>query len=157
MPRIGKSWRSRLAVSSFLVVFLYSALSPAELKLFPMWEQKQCPTDTFACYTFEQSKDIIKIDLDLQLKLKELDFCNQTKVDLDAAIRKMQAASAKDAEIIADLNVRLEEKQSVLSETTVKLVKAESRSIWNYLPWIIGGTLVLIAGAFAGGWYVGSR
>ena len=157
MPKIGKSWKSKLAVSSFLVVFLYSALVPAELKLFPMWERMRCPDKEYACYTFEQTKSILKLDLNLQLKLEELDKCLETKLDLELSIQKLQAASDKDAETIAILNTRLAEKQDVLTETTEKLVKAESRSIWNYLPWVIGGALLATAVAFGGGWYVGSR
>ena len=64
MPRIGTSWRSRLGVLSFILVFLYSTLMPAEeMQIIPKWTRmKNCVVttedtlDLHACYTFEEAK-----------------------------------------------------------------------------------------------------
>jgi len=141
----------------FLLISFMSSADDGKLKLFPIWELKQCPTETFACYDFETSKQILKIDLELQLKLEKCDVCEQNKADLLLAVDKLKLASAEDAKIIDGLNIRLTEKQTKLEETTLELKKAEEHTVWKYLPWFITGAAVLTAGGFVAGWYLSTR
>lgn len=141
----------------FLLIPLLAAADDGKLKLFPLWELKQCPTETFACYDFETSKKILKLDLELQLKLEKCDVCEQNKADLLLAVDKLKLASVEDKKVIDGLNVRLTEKQTKLEETTLELKKAEEHTVWRYLPWFIAGAAVLTAGAFVAGWYTSTR
>ena len=65
------------AFSLLLVILVWAAPAKADMKLFPKWERMYCGSDRteqFACYTFSDARNIVKIDLDLQLKLKKLKF-----------------------------------------------------------------------------------
>lgn len=159
MLTAGKSWKTRLAVSSFLLIFLTAAVAPAELKIFPVWERLQCgsPAQEYACYDFEQAKGILKLDLDLQLKFQEFDALKLKHADLNTAYEKLDKANTLLGQAIERLEQRNQEKQAVLEKTTVELKKAEQRSVWNYLPWIITGCVVFSAAAFGVGFYIGTR
>lgn len=146
-----------LLVLPFLFVTLVAAADDGKLKLFPLWELKQCPTETYACYNFETSKQILKIDLDLQLKLEKCTVCEQDKVDLTTAVEKLKLASLEDKKSIDGLNLRLTEKQGALEKTTLELKEAEEHTVWKYLPWFIAGAAVLTAGAFVAGWYTSTK
>lgn len=139
---------------AFILLLLIPVTAKAELKLFPMWESQLCAGGRYACYDFEAAKSIIKIDLDLQFKLKELDLCTKDLKDHQDIILKLQGMMAKDQESISALQTRLTEKDAVLVKTTEELKKMESTSIWNYIPWIIAGAAVLAGGAFVAGWYL---
>jgi len=158
MPKIGRSWKKKLGViSSLLLVLLWPAGASAEMKLFPMWELRTCDADRLACYTFEQTKQIVTIDLNLQYKLNSFSVVEQEVVNLKAALEKHKQAAAVDKQVVDRLNLRLTEKDANLSKTTNDLVKAQSRSLWNNLPWVITGTALTAVAAFVSGWYVGSR
>lgn len=148
--------RQRIAVA-ILTSFFLSLPAQAEMKLFPMWEQKKCPSETFACYNFDTTKKILKIDLDLQLKLDKLDACLKDKTDLQLSFDKLKESNEKLTGINTDLETRLKEKQVVLEENTLALVKSEGSSVWNNLHWIVIIVVVAAGGAFAGGYYLGSR
>jgi len=165
MPRIGTSWRSRLGVLSFLLVFLYSTLAPAEeMKVLPEWTRmKDCVAttedtlDLHACYGFEEAKIVKKLDLDLHLKLEKCKECDVARFNLSEAVKKLSEAIVLKDGIEDRLKIRLKEKDQLLEKTTQNWLKAESRSVWKWLPWIIGGVVVVGAATFVGGWYVGSR
>lgn len=158
MLKTGKNWKKKLGViSSLLLVLFWSAPAAAELKLFPMWNLRTCDADRLACYTFEQTKQILTIDLNLQLKLKSMEVIERESIDLKAALEKHKQAAAADKQIIDRLNLRLTEKDVKLSQTTNDLVRAQSHGIFQNLPWIITGTALASVAAFVGGWYVGSR
>ena len=150
--------KTKLAVSSFLFVFLFSVLAPAELKLFPMWERKQCGDAEFACYDFDTAKKILKLDIDLQSKLGKLDTCLKDKVDLQLAIKKLGEASTLLQGNIERLETRLKEKDVVLTENTNLMVKYQARDVFGgALPWVITAVVVMAAAGFVGGYYIGTR
>ena len=152
--------RRQLIALVSLVVFFWAHVAQAEMKLFPMWERMNCgsdPTQQFACYDFETAKSIIKIDLDLQLQLKEFDALKIKYKDLDTAYTKLDQANTLLKGNAERLELRLKEKHQVLEETTVELKKAEARSVWNYLPWIITGVVLLTGAGFGVGFYLGTR
>lgn len=153
----GKNWKTKLATVSFLLTFLWAAVAPAELKLFPLWEQKQCDDETYACYTFDQTKKILKIDLDLQFKLKEFDALKTKYTNLELAYDNLSQANELYEGVIQRLETRVQEKQEILEETTVKLAKAEKHHVLNYLPWIITGVVVLTGTGVGVGFYLGTR
>jgi hypothetical protein len=148
---------NRHVVFIILLALFVGTPAQAELKLFPMWEKMQCPTETFACYDFETTKKILKIDLDLQLKLDTLESVSKSLADMKAAYEKIQAAKKLLEDTNASQEIRLKEKQGVLEENTLALVKSEGRSVWNNLHWITIVVVVVAGGAFAGGYYLGSR
>lgn len=157
MRNPGRNWKTKLATASFIFTFLWAAVAPAELKLFPLWEQKKCEGETFACYTFEQSKEILKIDLDLQFKLKAFDALKDKYNNLEHAYTNLRQANGLYEGIIQRLETRVQEKQEVLEDTTVKLAKAEKHHVLNYLPWIITGIVVLTGTGVGVGFYLGTR
>lgn len=157
MSTAGRSWKKRLAVSSFILILLSATAAPAEMKVFPMWERMQCGAEEFACYNFTQAQSIVKLDLDVQLKFKELDVLKLKFDDLNLAYEKLDKANTLLGQAIDRLEQRNQEKQAVLEKTTVELKKAEARSVWNYLPWIITGCVVVAGAAFGVGFYVGTR
>jgi hypothetical protein len=136
---------------------LWSPIAAAELKYFPMWERLTCGDAQFACYDFEKSKLILKVDLDVQKMAAELDAANEKSTKLEEARKNLhEAVQIKDAEIVR-LNVRLKEKHEVLEKTTLELKKAESNHVVTWLPWI--GLVVLVVGgaAFGGGYYLADK
>jgi hypothetical protein len=147
----------RSAATVVLLTFFWAIPAQAELKLFPLWEKKQCPTETFACYDFETTKKILKIDLDLQLKLETLESTSKNLEDMKAAYGKLQEANTVLTDTNVLLDARLKEKHGVLEENTLALVKSEGRSVWNNLHWITTVVVVVAGGAFVGGYYLGSR
>lgn len=158
MPRTGRSLKTKLAVGSFITVFLLSMVVPAELKLFPMWERKQCGDTEFACYDFETSKKILKLDIDLQSKLGKLDICLKDKVDLELSIKKLGDASTLLQGNIERLETRLKEKNKVLTDNTNLMVKYQARDVFGgALPWVITAVVVMAAAGFVGGYYIGTR
>jgi len=144
-----------IAMIAFLFCAAYAAVAAADMQLFPLWEEKQCPTETFACYSFEKTKSILKLDLDLQLKLKELTACDRDRTDLSLGSIKLEAALATQTVLTADFKKRLQDQFLILEDTTKELKKANDSSVWNYVPWIIGGVVATAAATFALGWYVG--
>jgi len=142
------------------LVFFFAIVAPAEMKIFPMWERMEYgsePAPQFACYDFTTAQTIVKLDLDLQLQLKEFEGLKLKYADVDLAYQKLSEANTLVGRAIDRLEERNAEKQKVLEDTTVALKKAEARSVWNYLPWIITGTVVLATAGFGIGFYVGSR
>ena len=164
MPRTGSNLKTKLAVSSFVIVFLLSAAVPAELKLFPMWQRMHCgcaateETDQFACYDFTTAQMILNLDIDLQLKLDKLESCLKDKIDLKLSVSKLNDASALLLGNISRYKLRLKEKDKVLVDNTNLMTKYQARDVFGgALPWVIAVVAVVAAGAFAGGYYIGSR
>jgi hypothetical protein len=141
-----------------LAAFLYALPVRAEMKLFPMWEQKKCPEETFACYDFETSKKILKLDLDLQLKLDKLGVCVKDRLDLQTANKKLTDANKLLESNAVQFDERLKEKDETLVKNTNLMIKYQSRDVFGgALPWVIVIVVVVAAGGFAGGYYLGSR
>lgn len=140
-----------------LVSFFLAFPARADMKLFPMWKRMHCGSEQFACYDFETAKKILKLDLDLQLKLDKLDICLKDKSDLETARERLEAANEVLSKINLSLETRLKEKQEVLEKNTLELAKAENRSIWNNLHWVAIIVVVVASGAFIGGYYLGSN
>jgi hypothetical protein len=76
---------------------------------------------------------------------------------MQAAYGKLKEANTTLSTMNSNLETRLKEKQVVLEANTLALAKAEGQSVWNNLPWIIVAVVVVGAGAFVGGYYLGSR
>jgi len=149
-------------VKRFIAVLLLccfpAAVSADGLKLFPMWEQKKCPTETFACYTFDQAKDILKIDLELQLKLEQCAACQVDKLALTEANQKLEEAAKLLEENNKILDTRLTEKQKSVEDLALTVAKMENRDVFGKaLPWVIVVIVVVAAGTFVGGYYLGNR
>ncbi len=158
MPRTGKNLKTKLAASAFLTVFFISTIVPAEMKLFPMWERMQCGETEFACYNFDTAQKILKLDIDMQSKLGRLETCTKNIIDLTLANIKLNNANTLLHGNIDRLNVRLKEKDEVLTTNTNQMVLANSRDVFGgALPWVIGALLLVAAAAFTGGYYTGSR
>lgn len=158
MHKTGNSLRTKLAVGSFLVVFFLSVTVPAELKLFPMWELRTCGSDRLACYDFDTAKKILTLDINLQSKLGELDVCLKDKIDLQLAVKKLDDANTLLHGNVTGLEMRLKEKDGVLTDNTNRMIKYQARDVFGgALPWVITVVVVVAAGAFVGGYYVGSR
>lgn len=155
MHKTGNNLRTKLAVSSFLVVFFMSVVVSAELKLFPMWELKTCGSERLACYDFDTAKKILVLDINLQSKLGELSVCLKDKVDLQQAIKKLNDANTLLHGNVTRLELRLGEKNSVLTNNTNQMLRYQARDIFGgALPWVITAVVVFAAAGFVGGYYV---
>jgi hypothetical protein len=146
-----------MKTTALLMLLIATAAQAQGMKLFPLWDERQCPKDTYACYTFDQAKTIVKLDLELQFKLKELEACTTDRVDLNLAIEKLRLASLEDKKSIDLLTTRLDEKQKALVTAARIAAKAEGQSIFHYLPWIVVGVVVVAGGTFVLGWAVGAH
>ena len=158
MPKVGRSLKTKLAASAFLAVFFLSSVVPAELKLFPMWERKQCGSEEFACYDFDTAKKILKLDIDLQLKLDKLETCAKDVTDLKLSVKKLNDANTLLYGNIDRLNIRLTEKDKVLIDNTNLMARYQARDVFGgALPWAIAIVIIVAGASFAGGYYLGSR
>ena len=111
------------------------------------------PTAQFACYDFSKTQDIANVDLRLQLTLGTLKAVRQNLKDSELAGKKIR----KINEILTNMNTRLmtraKEKHVVLEENTLALAKAEDRSVWKNMSWIVATVVAVGAIAFAAGYY----
>jgi hypothetical protein len=142
-------------IAVLLLCSFPAAVSADGLKLFPLWEQKKCPTETFACYTFDQAKDILRIDLELQLKLEQCAVCQVDKLALTEANQKLGEAATLLEENNKILDTRLTEKQKSVEDLALTVAKMEDRDVFGKaLPWVIVVVLTAAAAGFVGGWYL---
>jgi len=138
----------RQILKVLLLVLSFSIPASAEMKIFPKWELKKCPEQTFACYDFSTTQKILKIDLDMQLKLEKLSLLEISVSSLQDANGKLKKVVELYQNSVNSLEKRLQEKQLVLEKTTKDLIAAEKASVWKALPWIIVAVVVVSAGTF---------
>jgi len=149
--------RKAIAIIGVLTL-LASSGATAKMKLFPIWDLKKCGDAEFACYNKEQIKDILKIDLDLQLKLEKLESCSKNIIDLKLSVKNLNAANTLLQSSIGRFKIRLKEKDEVLNKNTNLMIKYQQRDIFGgALPWAITIVVVVAAGSFIGGYYIGTR
>ena len=129
------------------------------MQLFPMWERMRCPTEEFACYTFEQSKIILKLDLDLQEKMSILPKLEQSIRDLELSLKRGDEALVAEKKAKEILAIRFEEKTKAFETTSLLYQTAKQRDVFGgALPWVITAVLLCAAAGFVAGLYLdGSR
>lgn len=150
--------RRRLVALALVSSFLYATSAAAELKLFPMWERMQCGDTEFACYTFEQAKTILKLDLDLQEKLSTIPKLEQNIADLKLSLEKRDEALEEERAAKLVWKTRFEEKNKTLTTTSRLYQKAKQRDVLGgALPWVIAAVLVVGAATFVGGFYAHAK
>lgn len=162
MRNLGKSWKSKLAVVGSILVFLCSALAPAEgMKIIPKWTRMaNCVSTTedapnfHACYGFSEAQSIKKLDADIQLKYQKLELVEAVNLELRTALTRLEMTLEKEQENARILQKRLEEKHNNLEKTTDMYITANRRDILGgALPWAVAILAVVAAGAFAGGYF----
>ena len=145
------------------VAILLLACFPAvvladEMKLIPPWQKKQCPTETYACYDFEQAKALVVLDLDLQLQLEKCTICEIDKAALTTAVTDLQKAATLLDENVKILDKRVTEKQVIIGEQAAVIIRLERRDVFGKaLPWVIVVVLTAAAGGFLGGYVLGHK
>jgi hypothetical protein len=152
-----------LAVFAELIWVLFSLLlsSPAEaeethpLSFFPIWTVRQCPEESYACYTFDQAKTILRADLDLQMRSVECEVAEKNVTELLSAVENLDQAFKSQKTSSDILTNRLTAQEKAYVEVYEELQSARKHTVWRYLPWIISGALVLTAGALVGGVVIG--
>jgi len=151
--------KTRLVALTIIASLLYSTSAAAELKLFPMWERMECAErEQFACYTFEQAKAILKLDLDLQEKLSVIPKLEQNILDLKLVLEKRDAALAEEKKAKLIWKTRFEEKDATLADTSLLYQKAKQRDVFGgALPWVIVSVILVGAAAFVGGFYTHAK
>jgi hypothetical protein len=151
--------RRRLIALVLISSFLYSTLATAELKLFPMWERMECAEEEqFACYTFDQAKIILKLDIDLQEKLSVLPKLEQNIVDLKLSLEKSDEALLAEKKAKDILAIRFKQKNAAFGTMTLLYQKANQRdALGGALPWIVTAVILCAAAGFVGGVYVGKK
>jgi len=143
----------KLSIALILFFLLQTTPTVAEMKVFPLWERKQCNSIEMACYTFEQTKKIMNIDLDMQLSLNKLNICNKNLIKLEDAVKKLGVALVESDAALNIAHERIKEKDAAIEE--LRNHGTNEPSLWDHLPWISGAVGLLVAGAFISGWYIG--
>lgn len=147
----------RRIIAVTLAATLMATPAYAGMKLFPIWERMNCGGQQFACYDFETAKQIFNIDLELQYEMERLEKLERNLYDLDNAYATLEESNEILTLINENLEIRLEEKHAILEENTLALMKSENKSVWNNVHWIATAVVLVSAGAFIGGYYVGNR
>lgn len=125
------------------------------LKFFPIWEIRQCPQETYACYTFDQAKTILRTDLELQMRTVECEAAEKNVGELTKAVEKMQLAFESERNGSDILMARLADQQREYESLYADWQNAKKHTVWRYMPWIISAGLALTAGALVGGILIG--
>ena len=145
----------KLKAAIALLVFFWTTLTQAEMKIFPLWEEKQCDGQTWGCYPFDQVKDILKLDLNLQLKLKSCELWEQKYGSLDEAYLKLRRAFDLTQDVRIRLETRLDEKNVVIQDLSKQVHKYADRDIWGFaLPWVVVVVVLAFAGGVVAGVYI---
>jgi len=135
------------------LIFLF-----VDLQIIPPWELKQCPVEKFACYTFEQAKQLVQLDLDLQLKLKECDTCKKVLEETKAIVKDQEEVIGKLKENIDTLTVMYERRVKLSEEQAVQIQKLEKYNVFGRaLPAVLAVIVAGTAGGFVLGYYLGHR
>lgn len=138
----------------FLLVFGVPQ-AQAELKLFPLWTEKTCDGQTWGCYSFAQMKDIVKLDLNLQLRLEKCGVWQTQYSTLDDAYLKLRKAYDLSQDVRIRLETRLDEKTKLIQEMAEQVHKYADSNIWGgALPWVVVGLVVSFAGGVVCGVYL---
>lgn len=146
---------------AFLAVFAGLALLlPRELfagmVYVPMWQRMPCGSGECACYTFEQTKKLVQVDLDLQLAGEKLSVCVKSNEDLSNAYLLAEQANDKMKALLDDAERRLVEKVQAIVQLSEENQKLQARHIGNYVLWIAAGAALCLGGGFVVGWIIGS-
>jgi hypothetical protein len=145
----------RYVAAITLLAFLWATAAQAEMKLFPLWTEKKCDGETWGCYTFEQMQKIMKIDLDLQLKLGTCEVWEEKYTKLDTAYLNLRKAYDLSQGVRIRLETRLDEKTVLIRDLSEQVHKYANRDIWgSALPWVIVGLVVSFAGGVVAGVYL---
>jgi hypothetical protein len=146
--------RAKIFAVPLAIIFFWAALCQAELKFFPAWEEKQCGAETLGCYTQNQIKNILKVDLDLQLKIRDLDLATKTVAELELMIDvQARAADALHASVVL-LDMRLLNKQKKMEHLALRVIESNSRDVFGgAMPWVVVALFFAAIAGFAGGFY----
>lgn len=145
----------KLKATITLLVFFWTTLAQAEMRVFPLWKEKTCDGQTWGCYSFDQMKDILKLDLSLQLKLKSCELWEQKYGSLDEAYLKLRKAFDLSQGIRLRLEKRLDEKTIIIQNLAKQVHKYADRDIWgSALPWVVVAVVLAFAGGVVAGVYV---
>jgi len=119
-----------------------------------MWERLACPDIEYACYSFDQAKQILELDLDMQLKLETLKLTEAKVLDLQLSIEDLKKASLLDKEVIACLKALNKEKTKELGDMTRNYIRAHERDVFGgALPWVITAVLLALGGGACLGYF----
>ena len=144
----------RYIVAVLLFNFFWTTSATAEMKLFPLWTEKACDEQTWGCYDFNQMKDIVKLDLTLQLKLEKCKIWEEQYTKSDAAYLDLRKAYDLTQDIRVRMETRLDEKTTLIKDLSEQVHKYASRDIWGgALPWVIVGIIAAFAGGVVTGVY----
>lgn len=153
-PKDGKTWRSWLAVS-LLVCFLTSSPATAGMEYIPQWQRMSCGGEEFACYTFEQARLILIIDLEFQEKMTELESSLADIVDLKLINSKLEKSLGLLEENQKRLKIRIDEKNILLEKNLLLTKRLVQRDIFgDAFPWVILSLVVVLVGGFVAGYLV---
>jgi len=150
--------RQRLIALILSAGILYSTPASAAMRLFPMWERKTCPLEEFACYDMDQTRMILKIDLDFQEKLNLIPKLEQNIADLKLSLQKNDTALQEELKAKSILETRYREKDKAFETTSLLYQKAKQRDVFGgAFPWVIAAGTVTLALGFLGGFYVHAK
>jgi hypothetical protein len=131
--------------AAVLVVLLSTPAYADELKYVPKWSM--CGDK--ACYTFDQAKKLVEIDLQLNtLLLKEVQWMQLNK-DLQEGAKQLQLALTAEKNVSAQLKTNGEQLTTRLMSETERANKAEARP-GSFPAWAIGGAVGVGIGIIAG-------
>jgi hypothetical protein len=133
--------------------------NPLQLEQIPaMWSKTSCGPQTLGCYTFEQLKMLKQFDMDLTLKLFEMQSCKDDLQDMTkittgmSTLLDLSNAREKDWHNLAD--TKCKDLQKVAGD----LANCQSETtFWQALPWVVTGAVALACSTFLVGYLIGRR
>jgi hypothetical protein len=146
-----------LLAGSLIICEKAGAEEKLPMRFFPVWELLQCPEETYACYTFDQAKNIIRLDLEFQMKEAECSACMDNSSIFTETAEKLNMAYSRQKDSIDMLTENLAAKEKQFDDIRMALKEAEQHTVGHYLPWIITGVLLAATFSFLGGWVAGAQ
>jgi len=136
---------------------LHSSSAAAKMELFPIWEEKECNGVTMGCYSFDKAKEIVKIDLQLQLRLKRCEAWEEEYPKLQLAFDNLHKAYDLSLQVRDRLEKRNLEKTKTIEDLAAKTYKMSNRDVFGgALPWVVVLMLLTFTGGVVAGVKLGS-
>lgn len=126
------------------------------MQIIPPWELRLCPTEKYACYSFDKAKELIKLDLELQLKLKECEVCKTVLESANGTIQHQEEVIKKLEDNVETLTKMYNRRKEISEKQATEIAKLERYNIFgNALPLFLGAVIGGITLGFVGGYLLG--
>ena len=146
--------KSRWMAVALLVTF--PAMCAADdLKYVPTWKTVTVDSVEYGCFTLEQMKAVVTLDLDMQHAAEEINAQVNAILSLQQILGDTEQKLRLEQQNVQELDKRLKEKSRVADDLAIALDNARDRDVLGgALPWVVIGVLAAFAGGLVVGVYV---